>query len=226
MNLKYPLNYIAITEYYRSGVHNGLDLGWNYSYGGPNVDVYASYDGEVVDVRKDYNQTDTTGSSYGNYVRIRHINGFETLYAHLAYNTVTVNVGDIVKQGTKIGNMGATGRADGNHLHYEVFINGVKVNPIDYTYVYKGQITSSNPEATVGLLYLPDIDVPCKEEEELKKKIQELEDKLSLQTKEIESLKEELNNYSNIIFTYNVEKTSLYQIELYEGEELLIRNKS
>lgn len=200
MNLRYPVNYIAITQYYKKGIHNGIDLGWSSAHGGNEQPIYAAYDGEVIAVKRDYNQTDATGSSYGNYIKIKHDNNISTLYAHLKYDSVTVNVGDKVTTGQHIALMGRTGRADGNHLHYEVFLNNEKVNPESYTYVYPGQITSPNASATQGLLYYtPPTPTPNPEPKpepeqclEQKKQIQELEDKISLQTKEIENLKEQL----------------------------------
>lgn len=237
MTLRYPVNYIAITQYYKKNVHNGIDLGWNSAHGGNEQPIYSAADGEVIAVKRDYNQTDATGSSYGNYIKIRHTDGFYTLYAHLKYDSVRVNVGDHVTQGQYIANMGRTGRANGNHLHYEVFINDEKVNPEIYTYVFEGQITSSNPTATEGLLYYkptpepeptptPEPEPKPDETEELKKLIKELEDKIALQNKEIASLKEQLKEQEendNFVFTYNVEKTSLYEIQLYDGEKLLIK---
>ena len=67
---------------------------------------------------------------YGNCVRIAHANNFETLYGHLS--RITVKVGQEVTAGQKIGEIGSTGRSTGNHLHYEVRINGKPVNPINY----------------------------------------------------------------------------------------------
>ena len=117
MTLRYPVNYIAITQYYKKNVHNGIDLGWTSAHGGNEQPIYSAGDGEVVAVKRDYNQTDATGSSYGNYIKIKHTDGFYTLYAHLKYDSVQVNVGDNVTQGQYIANMGRTGRANGNHLH-------------------------------------------------------------------------------------------------------------
>jgi len=57
-------------------------------------------------------------TSYGNYVIITHSNGYETLYAHLA--STSVNVGNSVKQGQRIGVKGTTGNSTGVHLHFEV----------------------------------------------------------------------------------------------------------
>ena len=221
MTLRYPVNYIAITQYYEKGVHNGLDLGWNSAFGGNNQPIYAAEDGVVVAVRKDYQTTDETGSSYGNYVKIRHNEYVSTLYAHMAYGSVTLNVGDIVKKGQQIGLMGNTGYSKGNHLHYEVFINDTKVNPVLYTYVYTGQIVSSNPDARQDLLYYeePDEDI-----EVLKKMITELQDKNRLLEEEVKALKEDLKEAQAYDFTYQVNKTGIYQIKLYEDETLYIKN--
>lgn len=227
MILRYPVNYIAITQYFKKGVHNGIDLGWSSSHGGMEQPIYAAETGEVVSVRSNYNTTDASGGSYGNYVKLKHENGFSTLYAHMKYGSVTLKVGDRVNKGDQIGLMGKTGHANGNHLHYEVLINEEKVNPIEYTYVYPGQTVSNNPSAIIGLLYYtptPDPEpAPDKEVDELKKQIQELQDKVLLQAKEIESLKEELNEETAYVFEYPVLKTSLYEIKLYEGETLLIK---
>ena len=68
--------------------------------------------------------------SYGNYVRIRHANGYKTAYAHMSRYGRGIKQGKRVKQGQIIGYVGATGRVTGAHLHYEVMLNGKKVNPL------------------------------------------------------------------------------------------------
>ncbi len=99
--------------------HTGMDI---QSYrGGP---IYAAKDGLVV----------TSGWSnygYGYHVVIDHGNGIKTLYAHQGQQPV-VSVGDYVSQGQVIGFEGSTGRAWGEHLHFEVQINGTAVNPRGY----------------------------------------------------------------------------------------------
>lgn len=70
------------------------------------------------------------GWGYGNMVTIDHGNGFATLYAHLS--KVYVSVGQRVSQGQAIGRMGATGRATGVHLHFEIRHGGVAVDPMRY----------------------------------------------------------------------------------------------
>lgn len=68
--------------------------------------------------------------TYGLLVRVMHENGVETYYAHC--NKISVKVGDKVYKGQKVGEVGATGRVTGPHLHFEVRINGNKVNPLNY----------------------------------------------------------------------------------------------
>ena len=189
MILRYPVNFIAVTQYFSEGLHSGMDLGWSSTYFGENQAVYAAGDGEIIEVRKDYNQTDTTGSSYGNYVKIKHNDTFITLYAHLEYGSITVNVGEKVKQGYKIGNMGNTGYSKGTHLHYELFMNKVKINPINYTYVYDGQIVANDEVYKQGLLYYSQKE---DEIESLKQTITELETRNELLSNEVNNLTNQL----------------------------------
>jgi len=68
--------------------------------------------------------------SFGNYVRIRHTNGFQSAYAHMQGFARGVTAGARVQQGQIIGYVGTTGRSTGPHLHYEVHHNGTSVNPM------------------------------------------------------------------------------------------------
>ncbi|MEO1252955.1 MAG: peptidoglycan DD-metalloendopeptidase family protein [Pseudomonadota bacterium] len=67
--------------------------------------------------------------SFGNYMRIRHANGYKTAYAHLNGFARGMRKGKRVRQGDIIGYVGTTGRSTGPHLHYEVHLNGTPVNP-------------------------------------------------------------------------------------------------
>ncbi len=66
---------------------------------------------------------------YGNYIRIRHTDGYKTAYAHLKSFARGVKKGKYVKQDQVIGYVGTTGRSTGPHLHYEVIHHGKKINP-------------------------------------------------------------------------------------------------
>ena len=68
--------------------------------------------------------------SYGLYVIVDHGNGFQTLYAH--FSRMAVSAGQRVSQGQLLGYGGRTGYATGNHLHFEVHLNGSIVNPLTY----------------------------------------------------------------------------------------------
>ena len=67
--------------------------------------------------------------SFGNYVRIRHSDGYKTAYAHMKGFARGIKAGARVRQDQVIGYVGTTGRSTGPHLHYEVFHNGKKINP-------------------------------------------------------------------------------------------------
>ena len=77
-------------------------------------------------------------SSYGLYVSIDHGADLETRYAHMS--RLAVAAGDRVKKGDVIGYVGSTGRSTGPHLHYEVRVDGVAVNPIPYMVETEEQI--------------------------------------------------------------------------------------
>lgn len=139
LKYRYPVNFIAITQYF-SNRHQALDLGWSSSDGGPNQPVYACYEGTVI--------TNSYASDAGNFVAIRHDNGDVSRYLHLSSRSY-LTVGTRVQKGEFIGNMGATGNAVGNHLHFDLTKNGVRVNPIDYLYVYADQRVSSGSRYSV-----------------------------------------------------------------------------
>lgn len=101
--------------------HGGVDLvGANYAWSPPNclAWIVAHSNGIVVDVRTDCQGFEQ--NSYGNYVLLRHNNGYCTMYAHLAYGFVEVSMGQTVKKGQVLGYMDNTGTSYGGHLHWEV----------------------------------------------------------------------------------------------------------
>jgi murein DD-endopeptidase MepM/ murein hydrolase activator NlpD len=98
--------------------HPGIDL--SGAYGTP---IYATADGTVL--RAGWNS-----GGYGNLVELDHGRGITTRYGHMS--AILVNAGDHVTRGQQVGRMGSTGRSTGNHLHYEVRIDGRAVNPIPF----------------------------------------------------------------------------------------------
>lgn len=111
--------------------HWGIDLvGWNGSYT-CLAWIKAHSDGIVEAIRN--NCQGYEAGSYGNYVIIKHDNGYRTLYAHGSVNTVQVEPGQRVKRGQKIMFMGNTGESYGGHLHFEIRRpDGYKINPEPY----------------------------------------------------------------------------------------------
>ena len=65
--------------------------------------------------------------TYGNYLRLTHADGQETLYAHLQY--LYVRAGEVVQKGQCLGTVGQTGRATGAHLHLEFLVQGIRCDP-------------------------------------------------------------------------------------------------
>lgn len=96
--------------------HNGTDIA--APQGTP---VLAAADGTVTVA----NGTDPWGGSYGYHVKLDHGGGMETLYAHCS--AIAVTAGQQVQQGAVIGYVGSTGNSTGNHLHFEVWIDGQRI---------------------------------------------------------------------------------------------------
>ena len=109
-----------VTCWYGQDGHKGIDL-VNVNSQGTHILgwIVAHSEGEVVSLRTDCKGWEGNGS-YGNYVKLRHNDGYYTLYAHIAYGTIKVKKGQHVSKGQVLGYMGATGFADGGHLHWEV----------------------------------------------------------------------------------------------------------
>ena len=97
--------------------HSGIDLA-----APTGTPVYATADGLV--------ERANWFSSYGKFIKIDHGGSMETRFAHLS--RIAVSAGERVTKGQLIGYVGSTGRSTGPHLHYEVRIDGVAVNPMPY----------------------------------------------------------------------------------------------
>jgi hypothetical protein len=113
-----PTGSYAVSGWYfrdaRNPRHYGLD--YRCRLGDP---IYAADNGVVVFAG--------WGGGYGNLVRVRHGNGYETYYAH--FSAFAVGCGQAVYQGQLLGYCGSTGWSSGPHLHYEIRLNGVPQNP-------------------------------------------------------------------------------------------------
>jgi murein DD-endopeptidase MepM/ murein hydrolase activator NlpD len=104
---------------------------WGMDFTAPRgTPIYASGDGVVV-------RADSGSSGYGNHIRIDHGFGYVSLYGHLYKYNVRRN--QKVKRGDLIGFVGSTGRSEAPHLHYEIFKDGERINPINF---YYGSLTA------------------------------------------------------------------------------------
>ncbi len=120
--LAYPTSYRKISagypNYSSGAYHGGVD--WPCPTG---TAVHASDSGVVVIAKR-------LTYSYGQYILIDHGNGLSTLYAH--NSSLVVEKGDKVSKGQIIAYSGETGNATGPHVHFEVRLNGTRVNPMNY----------------------------------------------------------------------------------------------
>ncbi len=98
----------------KKGFHTGLDLAT--AEGTP---ISAVYFGKVTKTGED--------DSWGKYVLVEHSDGFETFYCHLS--EIYAEKGSVMRQGETVGLVGSTGMSTGPHLHFEVRINGIRVDP-------------------------------------------------------------------------------------------------
>lgn len=115
--------------------HAGIDLA-----APTGTPVYATADGVVS--RADW------FSSYGLYISVEHGASMQTRYAHLS--RLAVAAGDNVKKGDLIGYVGSTGRSTGPHLHYEVRVEGLAVNPIPYMVESEAQLAYARDARLTG----------------------------------------------------------------------------
>jgi murein DD-endopeptidase MepM/ murein hydrolase activator NlpD len=109
-------------------MHTGVD--WSAPIGTP---IFAAGNGVIE-------ESDRKGQ-YGNYVRVRHANGYQTAYGHLSRFGPNIRDGAKVRQGQVIGFVGCTGLCSGPHLHYEVLVNSRFVDPLQIQVPRERQLT-------------------------------------------------------------------------------------
>lgn len=127
MKLLWPVSSdYPITQTFAEHVHAARLNGWTNYNGGQDsacptgTPVKVAADGGITGAGND-------PDGYGRYVKVKHSDGYETIYAHLA--DFTVNVGQKVTAGQVIGHSDNTGNSTGPHLHFEVRLNGEPVDP-------------------------------------------------------------------------------------------------
>ena len=123
----------------RYGMRRHPILGYRRMHGGVDfrarsgTPIYAATDGTV-------NFAGRNGG-YGNFVRLRHAGGLSTGYAHMS--RIAVNSGQSVRRGQVIGYVGSTGLSTGPHLHYEMYRNGQKIDPLSVRFVNRAQLSGT-----------------------------------------------------------------------------------
>jgi murein DD-endopeptidase MepM/ murein hydrolase activator NlpD len=122
----FGMRFHPILGYFR--MHKGEDF--RAAAGTP---ILAATDGTVAAAGR--------AGGYGNQVRLAHAGGLMTSYSHMS--RITAQVGAVVRQGEVIGYVGSTGLATGPHLHYEIYRNGVQVDPGSIKFVMRSQLSGT-----------------------------------------------------------------------------------
>jgi len=127
--LKTPIEVVKISSHfgYRDkhpvlgfgAMHKGVDFA-----AAPGTPIYAAGDGVI--------QFIGWKSGYGKFIIIKHSNGISTAYAHASKFAKNLKTGSSIRQGQVIAYVGTTGNTTGPHLHYEIRVNGVQVNPMKF----------------------------------------------------------------------------------------------
>ena len=125
-NFKWPSYSTTLTSLFGARIHPLTGRPNNHS----GVDIAAKGGSNILAAKSGIVLTSAYHNSYGNYVVVSHGNGLATLYAHMSRRLVSE--GQTVKQGEVLGLVGTTGSSSGNHLHFEVRVNGVRQDPLNY----------------------------------------------------------------------------------------------
>jgi murein DD-endopeptidase MepM/ murein hydrolase activator NlpD len=127
-----PIESIRLTSNFGSRIDpitGGMDVHAGVDFGCQRGDpIFATKDGKVS--QAGWQNPNNHSAGYGQRVYIEHSSTLTSIYAHLS--SIHVKVGEKVKAGQRIGSCGTTGSSTGNHLHFEIVLNGNKVNPLPY----------------------------------------------------------------------------------------------
>ena len=124
--MKTPINGARLSSAY--GMRKHPILGYNRLHQG--VDFAAPTGTPIMAAGTGRIEVIGTNGGAGKYIRIKHLNGYKTAYAHLNSYASGMSKGVKVRQGQTIGFVGSTGLSTGPHLHYEVWFNNKKINPM------------------------------------------------------------------------------------------------
>lgn len=148
MKPKYPTKYIAFTTYF-SNMHEAVDIPNGVTVNNKimdNKNVYMTHDGKVI--------TNSYASDYGYFVEYEYIgeDGAKYIVGDGHFNSKSsLEVGKTYKQGTFINTMGNSGSSTAVHDHHRLTRNGIRVNPLNYEYVYPEQVVGQYE--TAKLMY-------------------------------------------------------------------------
>lgn len=130
--LRSPLGQLSISSPYGARLHpvkkqQGFHYGVDY-VAASGTPIRAAQDGVILSLGK--------RAFYGNYLRIDHGHGVETVYGHLLKFMPGLKNGSVIRRGDIVGFVGSTGRATGAHLHFEVLADGKQVDPLRLTMAF------------------------------------------------------------------------------------------
>ena len=150
MKPKFPVKYIAFTQYF-SSKHPAVDIANTVTVGNnryDNKDVYLTHDAKII--------TNSYASDYGYFIEYEYKEDGATFIVGDGHfdSPSALQVGQTYKQGTFIHKMGNTGTSLAVHDHHRLTRNGVRVNPLDYEYVYPDQVVGSLETAKLKY-YIP-----------------------------------------------------------------------
>lgn len=165
---KFSTKYIAFTQYFTSK-HQAVDIANAVTVGSEkfdNKDVFMAHEGKII--------TNSYASDYGYFVEYEYYDGADRyVFADGHFDKPSeLKVGETYPQGTFINRMGSSGTSAGVHNHHRITLNGVRVNPIDYEFVYPDQVVGTKETATLKY-YTPEPEVKPEEPKEEPKQTEE-----------------------------------------------------
>lgn len=149
---KFSTKYIAFTQYF-SNKHQAVDIANAITVGSKkydNKDVFMAHEGKII--------TNSYASDYGYFVEYEYYDGNDRyVFADGHFDKASeLKIGETYPQGTFINKMGSSGTSAGVHDHHRITLNGVRVNPLDYEYVYPDQVVGSKETAQLKY-YTPEV---------------------------------------------------------------------
>jgi len=149
---KFPTKYIAFSQYF-SNRHQAVDIANAVTVGSKkydNKDVFMAHEGKII--------TNSYASDYGYFVEYEYYDGNDRyVFADGHFDKASeLKIGETYPQGTFINRMGSSGTSAGVHDHHRITKNGVRVNPLDYEYVYPDQVVGTLEDAQLKH-YTPEV---------------------------------------------------------------------